>query len=64
MCNLTLKTPVAEFEIVIAPHADFFTCLFPALIAAAPIFIQSLMNCLGGGGASCDFNPGNRTRCN
>lgn len=64
MCNLTITTPVAKMDIVVNPHADFFSCLFPALIAAAPIFIDSLMKCLAGGGQACDFKPGDRTRCN
>lgn len=64
MCNLTLKSSIADFNIVIAPQADFMACLFPALIAAAPVFIDSLMKCIAGGGQSCEYTPGNRTRCN
>ena len=47
-------------------QADFISCLLAAAVAAAPVFLQALMNCLSGGneGTGNDaYTPGDRTRC-
>jgi len=47
-------------------QADFIGCLLTATLTATPVFLDALMNCLAGGGASpdpTDFRPGERIRC-
>lgn len=63
MCRLTLEHPQMKLAIDVAPSADFMTCMFPALIACVPVFLQSFMQCLTGGGNSNGFQPGDRKRC-
>ena len=63
MLQIKVETPVGRLTTEFDPHADFMTCLFPALIAAIPCFLQSFMSCLAGGGSSADYTPGNRVRC-
>jgi hypothetical protein len=53
-----------KLAIDVAPSADFMSCLFPALIAAVPQFLQSFMSCISGGGSSTGYKPGDRPRCN
>ncbi len=40
-------------------------CLLSAAMTAVPVFLQSFIACIsgGGGGASGAYNPGNRPRC-
>jgi hypothetical protein len=46
---------------------DFMSCLFTALLAAVPAFLQSLVTCLSGGGGGGtggdEYQPGQRDRC-
>ncbi len=42
-------------------QADFVSCLFPALIASVPTFLQSFMACMAGGSKA--YDPGDRDRC-
>lgn len=42
-------------------QADFVSCLFPALIASVPTFLQAFMSCMAGGSKS--YDPGDRERC-
>jgi len=46
------------------PEADarFIDCLLAAVLAALPVFLEALMKCIAGGGAS-DYCPGDRDRC-
>lgn len=53
-----------KLDIQVAPSADFMSCLFPALIAAVPSFLQSFMSCISGGNTSGAYQPGDRKRCN
>jgi len=46
---------------VFPPSATFWECFFPALLAAAPVFLQSLLKCLAEGQSG--YNPGTRPRC-
>ena len=63
MCRVTLEHPQMKLAIDVAPSADFMSCLFPALIAAVPSFLQSFMACVSGGGQSGNYKPGDRVRC-
>lgn len=63
MCRVTLEHPQMKLAVDVAPSADFMSCLFPALIAAVPQFLQSFMSCISGGGSSTEYQPGNRNRC-
>jgi len=48
-------------------QADFVGCLMNAVLAALPVFLQSLMGCLAGGnnpGQHDEYKPGARPRCN
>lgn len=42
---------------------DFVGCLLTGLLAAMPYFLEAFLTCLGGGGATGDYRPGDRTRC-
>lgn len=63
MCRVTLEHPQMKVSLDLAPSADFIQCLFPALIAAVPAFLESFMKCLTGGGSSTGYQPGDRKRC-
>jgi len=63
MASVIITTPNLTTEIVVTPSVDFMSCLFPALIAAVPAFLESFMKCLAGPPTTDEYNPGDRTRC-
>jgi len=64
MATLSVKTDAGQVDVDIDISADWLSCLIPALLAGLPAFLDAFMKCIAGGGASGDYNPGNRTRCN
>jgi len=55
--------PMIQAQIqIMPPSATFWECFFPALLAAAPIFLDALLKCLAKDDSS-GYRPGDRTRC-
>jgi len=63
MCRLEFDPKTLHIWLDMKPRADFIGCLLTGVMAALPAFLEAFMKCLGGGGPSGDYNPGNRQRC-
>ena len=63
MCNCKINGKSFNAEFDVTPSADFIQCLFPAVIAALPAFLESFMKCIAGAGTPDSHNPGDRKRC-
>lgn len=63
MCKVTVTTQNTQSSLDFHPSADFLNCAMGAMLAALPVFLQSLMACLTGGANSGTYQPGDRVRC-
>ncbi len=63
MAKATITTKLATITLDVEPHADFFSCILPALFESLPVFLSSFMTCISGGGSTTDYQPGSRHRC-
>lgn len=63
MSKITITSPHAQTTIDFTPTKEFLDCLLPAIIAAAPAFLQAFMQCLAPAETPPGYNPGDRRRC-
>ncbi len=63
MCKVTITSKNTQTSLDFTPSADFLNCAMGAVLAALPVFLQSLMSCLTGGASSDKYEPGDRLRC-
>jgi len=63
MCKCNIQSQNFKLETDITPSADFMSCLFPAVIAALPVFLEAFMRCIAGTPSDDQYRPGSRNRC-
>lgn len=64
MSRVEIDSTHFNAQVHLEPSQQFFDCLFPAVIAALPAFLEALMKCLAAPPSEGGHNPGDRIRCN
>jgi hypothetical protein len=63
MIQVTIQTDNTQTKIETQLPTNLTQCIFNALLAALPVFVRALLDCIAKPPSQDSYNPGQRRRC-